>query len=43
MSGLHFPLKFQVAKLSIRVVVVHECGIESMFNKTLDGQFVVLF
>lgn len=27
-----------MAKLSIRTVVIHECGTESMYNKTLDGQ-----
>lgn len=27
-----------MAKLSIRIIVRHECGTESVYNKTPDGQ-----
>lgn len=32
-----------MAKLSIKIVVIHECGTESMYNKIHDGQVLFFF
>lgn len=32
-----------MAKLSIKIAVIHECGTESMYNKIHDGQVLFFF